>query len=254
MGASDEAELKKYFKVTKSTFRHIKGVYYHPFFLPWLTRQINIALVNISLTLGAKTTFYLLSLFFLPKEDQPRDWTGGRGSAQLNRKNGIQQGSLLTADEASEIFRASSKTTQVPALEADKEAVQGSITKNPVVMATNATSKQTPESTTLKSGLEMEVDASVSGFALLMTTENTLTEGSGVGSAPAVSSQVPLPENSPTASSEVTMPEKAPAANTATGAGSQKIGLGSNFVYPAAWRRGQIPKFPQGKINLHEFT
>jgi hypothetical protein len=128
--------------------------------------------------------------------------------------------------------------------------VQGSFLKNPVVIDTNATSKRTPESTTLKSGLEMEVDASVSGFALLMTTENALTEGSGVGSAPAVSSQVPLPENSPPASLEETMPEKAPAATAAAGAGSQKIGLGPNFVYPAAWLRGQIPKFPQGKDNF----
>ncbi len=130
--------------------------------------------------------------------------------------------------------------------------MQGNITKNPVVIDTNATSKRTPESTTLKNGLEMEVDASGSGFALLFTTENALTEGSVVGSAPAVSSQVPPPENSPAASSEITMPEKVPAATAAAGAGSQKIGLGSNFVYPAAWRRGQIPKFPQGKINLHE--
>ncbi len=130
--------------------------------------------------------------------------------------------------------------------------MQGSITKNPVDMATNATSMQTPESTTVKNGLEMEVGASVSGFPLPLTTENTLTEGSGVGSAPAVSSKVPPPENSPPAGSEVTMPEKAPAATAAAGAGSQKIGLGSNFVYPAAWRRGQIPKFPQGKImSLH---
>jgi hypothetical protein len=128
--------------------------------------------------------------------------------------------------------------------------VQGSILKND----TDAASKRMPESTTLQNRLEMEVDASDSGFALLMTTENTLTEGSGVGSAPAVSSQVPPPENSPAASSEITMPEKAPPTTAAAGAGSQKIGLGSNFVYPAAWRRGQIPKFPQGKIILHEFT
>jgi hypothetical protein len=137
-------------------------------------------------------------------------------------------------------------------LEVDKEAVQGSTQKNPVVINTSVTSKRTPEITTFKNGLEMEVDASVSGFPLPVTTENTLTEGSGEASAPAVSSQVPPPENSPPASAEVTMPEKAPAANTAAGAGSQKIGLGSNFVYPAAWRRGQIPKFPQGKIILPE--
>jgi hypothetical protein len=131
--------------------------------------------------------------------------------------------------------------------------VQGNIPKNPVVIDTDATSKRTPESTPLKSGLEMEVDASGSGLVLLLTTENALTDSSGEASAPAVSSQVPPPENSPPAGSEVTMPEKALPTNTAAGAGSQKIGLGSNFVYPAAWRRGQIPKFPQGKIIiLHE--
>ncbi len=126
--------------------------------------------------------------------------------------------------------------------------MQGSIPKNPVDIDKNATSKRTPESTTVKNGLEMEVDASGSGFPLPLTTENTLTEGSGVPSAPEV---ITTPKNSPTASSEVTIPEKAPAATAAAGAASQKFGLGSNFVYPAVWRRGQIPKFPLGKINLH---
>ncbi len=102
---------------------------------------------------------------------------------------------------------------------------QSSVFQTPVdILATEATRVQTTAAA--------NADNSVPGSKV--ATEPKLTTGDSVS------------DNFPARRGPVT---SAPANSYAAPAG----GLGSSFVYPPAWRQGQIPKFPHGKniIPVH---